>query len=289
VRHFYILVILFFFSCSKFDKPEEVPAYIHVDKINLVTTSTQGSSSHAIVDAWIYVNDQAIGVYELPCTIPVLSSGKQKITVAAGVLNDGISDSRTKYPFYQYYNTSDLELKKGEITNLTGAYTPTVYYFPNDQMEIWNENFDDATINFVTDVSSEAGFTHVTDSVNSFEGDGMGLIELPSGYNFAQLLTSEAFVLPRMGKQVYVELNYKSNNTMMIGVRAITGTDENDITNTVIRASNGEWKKMYVNLTTIVSQQATADAFRFYIAISKEESVGVVQNYIDNFKVVYGK
>jgi len=48
---------------------EPIPSYIHIDKIDLTTDySSQGTSSNKITDAWIYVDNELIGAFEMPVT-----------------------------------------------------------------------------------------------------------------------------------------------------------------------------------------------------------------------------
>lgn len=283
------LSFVLFFSCGKLDKPEQIPSYIYIDKFELTTTSTQGTARHDIVDAWVYVNDQAVAVVELPSLVPILSEGNQKITIAPGIKNDGISQSRTKYPFYEEYITYDINLERGKVDSLVGANSPSTVYKPSTDIDIWNENFDDATINFVAATNSDAGISFVSNPSLVYEGTGCGMIELTSVMNFAEIITSQTFDLPMNGKAVYVEIHYNTNNSMAVGIQAIYGTEIKDIANTVLRKTDGEWKKMYVNLTDLVSQQNPTSQFKFTVQISKEDGVTTVQNYIDNFKVVYDK
>ena len=60
-------------SCEIFNPEEQVPAYVHLDKIDLNTQSDEGSKSHKITDAWVYLDDQLVGTFELPSTFPVLT------------------------------------------------------------------------------------------------------------------------------------------------------------------------------------------------------------------------
>ena len=73
-------------SCQKFEGDQTIPAYVRIDTV-LFTADyvTQGSSTHKITDAWVYVDDQLIGVYELPSTFPVLASGKHKLEIRVGI------------------------------------------------------------------------------------------------------------------------------------------------------------------------------------------------------------
>lgn len=287
--YFFYFAFIFLSACAKWDKPEQIPSYLKIDRIDLSVTSTQGTASHGIVDAWVYVNDQPVGVYNLPAVIPVLAEGNPKITIAPGIKNDGISNHRAKYPLMQDFTTYNVTLKSGQISTMTGITQPVVTYYPSPDIEIWNENFDNAAVDFVADPNSEAGVTFIGDSTIAFEGTGMGKIELASGFTYARVITSQTFNLPKLGKSVYVEMNYNTNNSMAVGVQAITGTETVSIDNTVINASNGVWKKIYVNLTDLVSQNGSATSFKFIITISKQSGVTTVENYIDNFKVVYDK
>ena len=52
-------------SCEWIDEPEQIPAYIRIENINVsTTTAEQGSNSHNILDAWIFVDNQLIGAFD---------------------------------------------------------------------------------------------------------------------------------------------------------------------------------------------------------------------------------
>lgn len=285
-----LLTLIFFQAgCKKFDKPEKAAAYIYIPNIHLQVGPTQGTAANGIIDAWVYVNDQPVGVYELPCLVPMLTEGKQKITIYAGIKDNGIGEERNKYTFYQPYITYDVDLVPGQIDTMKGTVAPVVTYYPASDIDIWYENFDDASIGFVAETNSDAGVTYIGDSTTAFEGNGMGKIELTSSMDFARVHTSQTFTLPKNGKPVYVEINYNTNNSMAIGVQTIIGTDVTNYDNTVIVPTSGVWKKMYVNLTDVVSEQGSATQFKFIITMSKDDGITTAENYIDNFKVVYAK
>src|SRR3989337_3990814 len=84
------------------NKEEPIPSYIHIDAINLSTNYTiEGSSSNKILNAWIYIDDQSVGAFELPCTVPVLAVGSHEIKIQAGIKENGIDATRIYYPFYE--------------------------------------------------------------------------------------------------------------------------------------------------------------------------------------------
>src|SRR5437667_393578 len=83
---FSLFCLSVFTSCELISPPGEIPSYLRIDTVKLKTNyPLQGSASNKINNAWIYIDNQLAGVFGVPCTIPVLSSGKHRVLVSAGV------------------------------------------------------------------------------------------------------------------------------------------------------------------------------------------------------------
>jgi hypothetical protein len=291
MRNFLILLIVFVsqIGCKKTIDPSEIPSYIYINNINLLTLSGEGTNKHGITDAWIYVDGKSVGVFELPARIPILNEGNKEIWIYGGIKKDGISSTRTKYPFYQRFISNTINLQRGKIDSLIGIKTPQVTYFSNTTTAINEESFDNPGFNFQADPLSEGVMVFTSSGTNVFEGNGSALMELSSSQFFSKFIFTPSFVLPKLSKEVYVELHYNTNNLLTVGLQAINGSDITNLDNLHLRATNGEWKKVYIDFTELVSSQSQATSFKFYVKIVKEESVSTVYNLIDNFKVVYAK
>ena len=73
---FSFVIVSLFLSCQKFEGDQTVPAYIRIDAISIKTNyEEEGAPSSNITDAWVYINEEAIGAYELPAVFPVLAKG----------------------------------------------------------------------------------------------------------------------------------------------------------------------------------------------------------------------
>ena len=59
------LFITFLGGCTKTDSVNSIPSYIEVEEFYLSTSSIEGTDSHRISDAWVFVNDNLMGVFEL--------------------------------------------------------------------------------------------------------------------------------------------------------------------------------------------------------------------------------
>jgi hypothetical protein len=70
----YLLIVLVLSSCQKEDTVD-IPTYLKIDNIVL----DEGNTTSIITDAWVYVNDQLQGVYELPAKFPVLEEDIQTV------------------------------------------------------------------------------------------------------------------------------------------------------------------------------------------------------------------
>ena len=69
MKQIWVIALLFLCSCQVFDRPEKIPSFIHIDHFDFsITHSSQGSSSNKITDAWVYMDGNLEGVYELPST-----------------------------------------------------------------------------------------------------------------------------------------------------------------------------------------------------------------------------
>jgi len=268
-----LLVMTLLFAC---DKEEEVPSFIKIHDVELVTDLTnEGSASHEIVDAWVYVNDELLGAYGIPANVPALYAGSQNIKIIAGVKKNGISASRIQYPFYTTYEI-DLDLARDESVTID----PVFNYF--DGLNIWFENFDGQGFDFEISSQSDTTLVPVDDPDLIFE-DGAGGVFLDDDHIYFRCHTDEDFnVTP--GAAVLLEMNYRNNNRILVGATMDINGSPIDIPVLFINPST-EWKKIYIDMTTAFSSLGTSNR-EFYIEVLKNSAVDSVQVYLDNVKFI---
>jgi len=295
-RIFIPAIVLFLSSCSWLDQPEKIPAYIYIDKINLSTTySSEGTNSNDISDAWIYVDDNPIGVFELPCMVPVLHEGEHKLTIYAGIKADGISSRRRKYPFYVPFIIQNHNFVPGVVDTLNGTDQPEVNYYDNTQIAIWKTgDFEDPGVVFQQDALSDTIMNRVTSPAEDvFEGVASGSFTLNATQSFFKANSSENFNFPVTGQSVYMELNYKATNSFTVGLISEYSTTTVQQNNTVVKPTyvNGQlvWKKIYIELTELVNLNSNALNFEVFFLMTKDDGVTDPEVNIDNVKIVYGQ
>jgi hypothetical protein len=288
-RTIFLLAVLvnLLFGCVK-NNP--LPVYIEIDSWELnsngVTTGQNypGELTKNLTDAWVYVDEKLVGVFELPCKIPVLVEGNKKVLIYPTIRNNGISSTKKIYPFLEPF-----EVYKDFTPGSTIQISPNTRYYTTTKF--WIEDFESATVKIETNETTSTADL-IRESLSSISISGSyGKISLSSTENSWTGYT-EGIVLPKNGKEIYLEIDYHNTNSLLTGVRAIdedaiTTTDHPNIALNAQDASTVKWKKIYIDLKEIVSYSVLADKFKQYLVADLKEGSTSEVIYIDNIKVVY--
>ncbi len=268
-------------SCNLINSSEPIPAYVHIDSISFSSIDPlhQGSGSHKITDAWVYVDGNIVGTFELPATFPVLSSGSHKITIRPGILINGIAATRTNYPFYTGFDT---------VVNFVSDKTNTV--FPHSVYLTFPaafcsqlEDFDQTGTTLVKTSNSDTTINQVLDPF-CFEGQS-GKVYLDASHTFFECASKDSFPLP-LSVPVYMELDYRSDNEFTIGMITYTFSHIY-VDNIVTFKATDHWKKEYVNLGPTVNATANAFGYKIFIKATKSAALTNATLYFDNIKVIH--
>ena len=280
------LLFLSIFSCNKFEGDQTVPAYISIDTINLNTDYfSQGSNSHNITDAWVYVNDQLIGAFELPATIPILARGKQKLEIRPGIKLNGIGGTRVPYPFYQPYTVQDFNFIEDSIRKINPV---TSYY--NTVGYAWLEDFEGTSISLSKTAQSDTSI-YKTTPINNPEAflseysSYSGIVNLTPDKNSFKIASFNAFILPGNGSPVMLEVDYKCDRSFGVGMFASISGTVVDIPLIVVNKSD-TWNKIYINLGPNISAYTSASDFKVYFESSVFDD-NEASYYFDNIKLIY--
>lgn len=267
-------------SCNLINPPEPIPSYIHIDKIDLTTDPLQGTNSSKITDAWVYVDEQLVGCFELPCTFPVLSEGDHQVMIKGGIKVNGISAIRSPYPMYNSFKQL-VHLQAGATVTLS----PTITYLSNTTFEFM-ENFEGAGLIIDTTASSDTTLQRIfSPNANVFEGSSSGVAYVDNTKNFFECISSLSYVLPKGGKDVFLEFNYKSNHEFVVGVIAMPPYFLK--TASLTYNASATWNKTYLYLTPAISGSPGAVQFKIFIGMQNTSGSDSVALYLDNIKLVY--
>lgn len=265
---FIFFLSLIIISCTKPDLG--TPNYLIIEEINISDNTTAN-----ITDAWVYVDENLIGVYELPANFPTLVEGVNKVRIRAGIKDNGISGTRIPYPFYSSYIIDILDFN----SNNTFEITPEVSYIEN--IDFFNEDFEGVGLDLEVTSNSDTTILKFNNSTNNYGG----AILIDSLFNF-ELSTDELSNLPQAGAPVYLELDYKSNTQFLVGV--YVNFPQSVLQKDLLYINPKEdWNKIYINLTSVVSEAVGANFFKVFISMQRDFALDTNLIFFDNIKVVY--
>ncbi|MBK9291323.1 MAG: hypothetical protein IPM52_06830 [Bacteroidetes bacterium] len=283
---FVFIASLFHTACYKFEGDQTVPAYLRIDSIRFSTDyATQGSNTHNISDAWVYVNGQLIGAFELPATFPVLARGKQRLEIRPGIKLNGIAATRVPYPFMKPIVVENFEFFEDSVVR----FNPQTTYYENLRF-LWKEDFE--RISFTLEKTNQSDTTiNRTEPANHPEAwlspysAYSGKIHLTGNRKFFRIMSHQGFNLPGNGSPVFLELDYKCDRPFGVGLLIRIDNNIEAFPLVVVNKSNS-WNKIYINLTPLASTYSYAEWFKVYFE-SELASETEARFYFDNIKLIH--
>ena len=280
-------LILLNFILSSCVKNNDDPSWIKVNKwslnSNLNANYPQGELTHNFTDACVFVDNKIMGIFEVPFKIPLLKSGNVNIIIYPVVKNNGISSTKKIYPFVEPFNVSVNLVKNNTVT-----ISPITRY--NSITKFWIEDFEDATIKIENNSESKVQIHSGDDKMILKYGNYYGGITLTEKDSVWLAKTNGHLVLPKSGKEVYLEIDYYNTASLLTGVLACNSS--NSIDNPNIQLNKQDilsvgWKKIYIDLKELISYSTTADYFEITFKALFEAGLTSRYIYMDNIKLVY--
>lgn len=283
-----LITAVVFSGCIQENNPSR-PAYVYIENVffEADTMTGQGSSSSNITDVWVSVDGQQLGANTMPALFPVILDENfqtNSVRISGGIKDNGITNTRTIYPFYDPY-VETIDLEPGRID----TFRPTLHY-PSNANIVIVEDFENTNQPiFTVDLDGNPNTELITESNNVFEGNHSGRVVLDSANLDCTVATSvRYFNLNNIAAtSVYLEMDYKTNNIFQIGLVAHYGpSDTETLYKGGVRATDGVWKKIYFNLTQEVFG-ANAPEYSVIIRALKNADVAQPEIYVDNIKILH--
>lgn len=284
------LLVLFFIGMliSSCDPKEELAAYVTVEPFEF-TPGTDGVYSTKITDGWIYVDNEFLGAFDLPKTIPVLKSGENVITIDPGIRENGINATPDLYTFYKRY-TETLMLEPGN----TVVVQPSTTYDEDKTNFVFKELFEDSPHRFTFDLDGNGGTKINITGSDVKEGAGAGRVYLDTDNAVFGAGSDYIFDPPATGLTAYIEMDYKNDVPLYVGLAGYGSSDELLFSEVNLGVNpKEEWNKIYFNVTDKLQQLAIEGSVKYRIIIQaqipRENGGFALENaeiYLDNIKLV---
>lgn len=295
---------LAFSSCKKFQGDVTVPAYIHLDRIDVVPQAQNAPSPepgfyNSEIDAVQFIayfeGDAAetnLGSFQLPCTVPVLNQGNMKyLRVYPVVKQNGVSSTRIYYIYYNYIELKNVTVVSDSVTNL-GSFDSgkqqwylQTNYKTRSQMRVLSEDYFEPT-SFSSHFDSTVVWVS-DDPEGACTGQGYGLVHLPDTVSVQNFYINDEFDIPN--STVYMEMNYQTDVTLYVNMIGFELNSDGHATSkgvAALRPTTGKgWRKVYINLTRTWSQFNYNQPFTVYFQAANTEGIDANVK-IDNVKIL---
>jgi len=286
MRLFFNLISLFFlFSACVKNNPD--PAWLQVNEWTISANPSlslqEGELTENISDAWVYINDELIGVFQVPFKIPILKEGNVTFKIYPAIKNNGISATKKIYPFLKEYVINGTLVKNQVFT-----INPTTQY--KDNLNFWIEDFEDASFQITDDPNTSAANID-TDNIDLqwFNGNAFGKVVLNSTDSTWIAYTSEQLNLPK-GQECYLEIDYKVTNNVTTGLIYVTSESTTNNVHIRLNAQKPDvavWKKIYIDLRELIGNSPSGSVFSQSFIASLDEGNTEGITLIDNIKVIH--
>lgn len=289
MKYLYFFIALSF-GLSSCVKNNPLPVWLEINKWTLNSNGATGINdpkvlTHNFSDVWVYVDGKVIGVFEVPCKIPVLASGNCKVLLYPAIKNNGLASAKKIYPFAEPFETT-LQLNEGE----TYVFNPVTRYDANTKFSIEDFESNTVTIEKETVYSSPDLDLQIQNNPSVGNWGNYGHLSLNTIDSLWIGLLPE-LVLPKSGAEVYLEFDYKNTSSILTGMieRQIGGSTVDHGGYTAIRQKLEElqWKRIYIDLKDVVSNTPNGITYRQYLKMSLDSGLSSSDVYIDNIKVIH--
>ncbi len=275
-------------SCDFINPEEEQPAYIHVQPFSLSTDpSTEGTASAKITEAWLFLDDEFLGAYALPATVPLLAQGSHTIRLEPGIRDNGIGSTPEVYPFYESFETTvNLDLASTDTIEPVTQYRNNTTFIFIEEFERSDHLFRDVQVG-----APDTRVNRVQDG--AFEGNFSGLLNIDIDQPEVLIATTQRFNYPdELVPTVYLEMNYRAEGIAGFGI--IGYATENPVGGEILLSAgfrpSQEWNKIYFNLTRVMANRNFSEyQIVFQAAIPQEEGTYITENvriWLDNIKLI---
>jgi hypothetical protein len=273
-----ILLLMSWAGCDF--QSDELPHMIHVPAIGLETSQQEGTESARIEEVWVYTETDVYGAFPLPADIPwPMTNGPATLRFLPGIRANGVSATRQPYPFFESLNWDLVPEPGGRDTVMwTTAYNDFAQVFVVEDFELANR--------FSESNTSTAEILRVTEPEWVFEGEASGRAELTPTEALLVAATNEQQLELNADGPVWLEMDFSCNQGFAIGLEAHNLVEVTRTPILVLNPTEGEWKKIYLDLGPVVRSSTSAAWFEISLDANYDGSVDTAWLALDNLKIV---
>lgn len=281
---FVLLYLCLGAGCNIINPEETTPCYLELLPPVLIRDGK--ATPVNVPDVWVYQYPSYNGTFQPPTRLPINRLEDKLFLFRGGVWENGNPTFRTLYPFWRFDTLQISELTPGKTYTVQPKiryYGDTVYVKP------YQENFEGIQVKFAP--YRQLGDTVLIQrtQVDAFEGISCGVARFDSTKVTMELVSSDYFTLPQDGRQIWLEVSYRSN--INFAVSLLTNSSMGlDIPLPIIPGTPyqpDKWQTAFLNLTTMVNRTTAGAIFKLYLRAQSDGTDRFL--YLDDIRLLYFK
>ena len=242
----YIFLFISLVVLSACGDEAEVPVYLRLEEPEFFIGTNEGTDKQEINEHFVFHNTALLGGYSTGKNIPILAEGEDELLIFAGIRRNAVSTQPNIY-FMFLADTMRADFQPGQ----TYTFKPTYRYSENVLFH-FIEEFESGT-DFIIDLDGNNDSRVVPTPGLGYNGTGGGVIDLTKDYPVCLVSTDALYdQFPSIG-DVIIEMTYKTDVEMRVGVRGVTPTTgQSDEEFRVGLRPTDEWTKVYIDVNTLI-------------------------------------
>jgi len=284
-KHIFYLSLPILMAAAGCDKPEATPAYLRIEPF--VVNEKGGASWQKFTDGWLYVNNEFLGAYTLPATVPVLADGESDIILFPGVKENGIEFTPNLYLFMDRYETT-VNLTPPAVTTIK----PETEYASNIKIP-WGErgDFDGSSELQFENRDSDAATAYELTTEEAFFGKSMRM-RVDTAHPVIEIASEKVSLPSNSGQEVWLELHHKNDMPFTLVLLSSNPVATEIAQNIYFFNNSDDWNKIYINLTEFLTTVLQEDHRLFFrVSLPKDEQNKYSQLsgkvMLDNIRLVH--
>lgn len=283
IPYAWLLLLVFTLGCSKKRANIECPTLIEVENFSWV--SKLHFNDTKITGAWCFLEDEFIGYYPLPNSIPVFTQQTATMRLLPGIYANGIAATPEDYPFYQAYEFTFAPSKSTPV-----SITPITTYKEEVKISLF-ENFENGQTFFTKPLNQSAIDHFQVQQMEVYEGQYAAKIELDQEKNAAiEIATAKRWSSASLGRnEVYLEVQYQATVPLIFGLVGFTSLEETNGFPLYYFGLNPSenWNKIYLKLDDLLVD-SNIQAYSVCLSANLEGTQLTKANiYLDNIKLIH--
>lgn len=276
----YILLFFLFVLVACGDEAE-VPVYLTVNTPQFAIAPAEGTDLQSSMECFVYHNTSLLGGFSYGNEIPVLASGQDEILVFAGIRKNTLVDQPDQYSMMDP-DTLKMNFMPGEQVTIS----PTFRYTDNVKFRILDD-FETGT-EFTADLDLSSNTKLVSLPGIGYQDSRGGLMEVTSEDNVLIVASQSQLTGFPIGGDVILEMTFKSNTLIVVGINAIYNFGVNQTFSKVILNPSQSWEKVYIDLGPEIGL-AGANAYQVFLSINHNNTptLDTARAVVDDIKLLH--